>query len=565
MIDHPDVLEHLAERIDALEKRVSRLEHPVVPEAATSAPAAVPLAPNVEEPQQAGASLPIAGKALLGIAGAYLLRAFSGTGAASRLVIASLAGIYAVAWLVLAARSAARSRFAGILYAATSALILAPMLWEMCLRFQAMQPSIAALVLAGYVAIAAVLALRTTDSAAIAVAFAASALTALALSAATHDMLPFTVILLAMALLVELARARGRSVPIAGIVFLAADLNIWAFLFIYRTPADTRPEYPALTPALILAAPALLFAIHLAGLILHTLARRRALAIADALQAMIAFSLVAYGVLWIVPSISHIVVGVLCLGLSADCYWLFLHSYRDVIEKRTVRIFAVWAVSLLFAGVFLLSFLAFAGAVLGSLAVIAMLAARHARFRALKPHAVALIVASAVASGTIEYASHCLVGQMPQAPQWLLILVAACAIAVYAASEETPDANITARIAPFAAVLVATCAVAALLIHALVSLVALASTATAFHIAVLRTIALCALALSLALGGSRLRRPAMTLMAYCLVVFVTAKLLFEDMRHGNLAFIAASICLVALTFILVPRIAGRVHRRHLTH
>jgi hypothetical protein len=276
---------------------------------------------------------------------------------------------------------------------------------------------------------------------------------------------------------------------------------------------------------------------------------------------MIAFSLFACGVLWIVPSISHIVLAVVCLGLSADCYWLFLYSYRDVIEKRTIGIFAVWAVGLLFAGVFLLFPLAAAGAVLGTLGVIAMLATRRRQFRALKLHAVVLITAAAFASGMIQYASQCLVGQMPQAPQWSVILVSACAVIVCAVSQEDPDADLTARVAPFATIFVAACAVAALLIHALIGLFALASTASAFHIAVLRTASLCALAITLAFGGKRLRRATMATMAYCVVAFVTAKLLFEDLRHGNLAFIAASICLVALTFILVPRIAGRARHQ----
>lgn len=564
MIDHPDVLEQLAERIDELEKRVSRLEHPLP--AAVADAVATPVAATFAEAQadespSMGASLTVVGKALLGIAGAYVLRAFSGAGAVSRLVIAAIAVVYAVAWLVVASRSAARSRFAGIFYVATSALILAPMLWEMCLRFQAMQPSIAAFVLAAYVAIAAALAVRTEVSAAIAVAFAASALTALALSVATHDMLPFTAILLAMALLVEVARMRGSASPVAAIVYLAADLDVWSLLFIYRAPADARPEYVALSPAVILAAPLLLFAIHLAGVAVHTFARRRTLTLADALQAMIAFSLVACGVLWITPSVSRIVLGVLCLGLGADCYWLFLYLYRDAAQKRTTRIFVVWALGLLAGGVFLMLPVSAAGAALGVVAVAAMVLSRRRPFQALRSQGVLLIVASAFASGLIQYASYCLVGQIPSVPQWPVVLAAACTVAAWVASAENAAGDFTHRIVPFAAVFVATCAVSALLIHVLVGVFALASAPGPAHIAVMRTVGVCALSLALAFGGSRLRRVTMTTMAYCLVAFVTAKLLFEDLRHGNLAFIAASICLVAVTFILVPRIAGRGRRQ----
>jgi hypothetical protein len=109
--------------------------------------------------------------------------------------------------------------------------------------------------------------------------------------------------------------------------------------------------------------------------------------------------------------------------------------------------------------------------------------------------------------------------------------------------------------------LLATVSVLALLIRTMIGAAASIFTLDSFHIAVSRTIVLCGLALLLAFAGSRLRRAEIAWMAYVLVAFVTAKLLFEDLRHGRLEFTAASICLVALTFILVPRIAGRNRSR----
>jgi hypothetical protein len=76
-----------------------------------------------------------------------------------------------------------------------------------------------------------------------------------------------------------------------------------------------------------------------------------------------------------------------------------------------------------------------------------------------------------------------------------------------------------------------------------------------FHVAFIRTSILCALALALAFAGSRLRRLELKRIAYAALGLLAAKLVFEDLRHGHMGFIAASIFLFALTLIAVPRLA----------
>jgi hypothetical protein len=75
-----------------------------------------------------------------------------------------------------------------------------------------------------------------------------------------------------------------------------------------------------------------------------------------------------------------------------------------------------------------------------------------------------------------------------------------------------------------------------------------------FHVAFIRTLAVCAIALAMAFGGSRWGRLEMTRLAYGALAFVAAKLIFEDLRHGRMEFIAGSIVLFALTLIAVPRL-----------
>jgi predicted tellurium resistance membrane protein TerC len=79
--------------------------------------------------------------------------------------------------------------------------------------------------------------------------------------------------------------------------------------------------------------------------------------------------------------------------------------------------------------------------------------------------------------------------------------------------------------------------------------------ADAYHVAFIRTLTLCLLALALAFAGSRWLRVELNWIAYATLAFVAAKLLFEDLRHGRLEFIAASIFVFAVTLIAVPRLA----------
>ena len=57
----------------------------------------------------------------------------------------------------------------------------------------------------------------------------------------------------------------------------------------------------------------------------------------------------------------------------------------------------------------------------------------------------------------------------------------------------------------------------------------------------------------------------MTRLAYVALAFIAAKLLFEDLRHGHMVFIAGSICLFAVTLIAVPRLVRWGARARAAH
>src|SRR3954454_1536397 len=122
MNDLPETLDQLSARVDALEQRVQDLEeHVLAParsemQAATPAAATAP-APDLASGDQIGSTFLLLGKSMLGIAGAYLLRALGESGVLPRLLMAAVAVAYAIGWLVAASRVPPRMHFASALYA----------------------------------------------------------------------------------------------------------------------------------------------------------------------------------------------------------------------------------------------------------------------------------------------------------------------------------------------------------------------------------------------------------------------------------------------------------------
>jgi hypothetical protein len=150
-----------------------------------------------------------------------------------------------------------------------------------------------------------------------------------------------------------------------------------------------------------------------------------------------------------------------------------------------------------------------------------------------------------------------MIADAPTHPAWPLALFGAMAVAGYALCREQKSEDALHQAIHFVLALLAAFSACAFLTHGLLGVTGIALHAETFHVALLRTIAVCGLALALVIGGVRLRRTNMSRVAYVLLAFVVLKLVFEDLRHGHLGFLAASIGIVAVTLIAVPRVAAR--------
>jgi hypothetical protein len=555
----PEALEQLADRMDALESRVTRLEQQGR-EPAKEHPAQPAFAEQSVHPDSvlAGNTLSTAGIALLGIAGAYLLRALSGSALLPRPVGASLDALYAAGWVYLAARNRVKNRTGAMLYALASVLMIGPMLWEMCIRFQAMPAGAAAALLAGYTAAAAVFARGDQRAGWFSITWAGSAAIALALAIGVRAMLPFAVILLAMTAWGEVSRLLRRPLPMAPVVVLAADACAWALLLIYRLSAEARPEYPQLPTALVLAVPLVLLCMHTASVAVLACARGQRIAAFDMLQVSLALVLAACGCIWLLPGSGRAACAGLCIVVAAGCY-AAAFAQRNI-DARNFVVFAALAPALLVCAVFLMLDLAQSSMVFAVLALAAIIAGRALRSAALAWNGALYVALAEGMSGLFAYTLHAVAGPAvgPLAPAMLLAALAA--MLVYGAAKEAAEETAGMQALHLLGALLAAWPLDALLTHGLVRAAGQFVTPSAFHVALARTIALCGLAVVLALAGSRLRRVALVRAAYTLTAFAAAKLFLEDLRHGRLEYAAGSIFLVAVALIAIPRLAAAKKR-----
>ena len=558
MNDLPDTIDKLAERLATLEQRVFALEHPA--EATIHAPAQIvnieppPLTPTLDL-SNAGGIFPVLGKAMLGIAGAYVLRAVAEANVAPQPVVAAIAIVYAILWLVWAVRVPLDAWFASTTYACTSALILAPMLWELTFRFQVLPPAATAGALAAFVASAFALTWKQHRGPALWIAAGTAAALAVALAIATHQIAPFASVLLLLVLLAECGAALQRWANIRILAAAAADLCIWALIYIYSSPQSTRVDYQPLSAGWLIAPGILLFCLYAASVSIAALVQRKGITAFETIQTTTAFLLAACGVLFFGPAASAPLLGILCLAMAAVGYTAVFLRFHAQSDHRNYVVFSTWSAALFLSGSYLCIPDPYLSSALGAAALAATIAGTRLNKLTFALHGVLYLFAAAGTAGLATYLFHALAGAMPAAPSWTVYITAAFGIACYAVIKPSDTEPWKPQALHLAIAAVGAASATALLVQALAAIITLGGQPAAHHLAFIRTLILCAMALGLAFAGAHWRRRELTRIGYATLALLAVKLVVEDLALGHLAYIAASIFLFAITLIAVPRVA----------
>jgi hypothetical protein len=561
-------LEPLAKRVQELEGRVAALESQAersrafeaMLTGATQARKATPQAarPEISSAEIPGGAIPTLGRAVLGMAGAFLLRAVAESGSIPKLPVLFVGIVYAAFWMVWSARIRSTSRFASAVYSITSVLILAPMLAESSLRFKVLPHTLAAVVLVAFVVMSLGLAWRQKLQFIPWAATVASVVTALALIIGTKALVPFTVALLAMALVTEVAVCLGQRLTLRAVPALAADLSVLLLVYVMVLAGDAAQGYPPVTAAVITALSLVPLAIYGGSIAVRGFALRRPITSFEVGQGIVALVLAAFGSMRSTQGSAAAGLGLLFLLLAAACYWGALWRFAEEPYARNRRISATWAAALLVVGAFLMlgTDLQIALLCLAALAT-AVVYTRTAKLT-LGLHTSVYLAAAAVLSPLPDYVRNALVGTVPKAPHWSIWAIAICAALCYGVGSRQQNDGSRRRLLWVVPPALVGFAGAALLVAGIAALAASRVELSASRLSVVRTVVICALALTLGYLASRAKRAELGWVAYTVLAFGSLKLFLEDLRYGNAATLMVSLLFYGAILILLPRLTRRV-------
>ncbi len=556
------VVEQLSDRLRDLESRIATLESFALAQRlpqrefarAESAPTPVvagPAAPRrrLSELESSARAFPTIGKAVLGFAGAFLLRALAESGSVSKLPVLIIAVLYACFWMIWSARTA--HRFASVTYALTSTLILSPMLWEATVRFQSMPTSAAATILVAFIVLTLVLASPHELQVIPWIATVSAASTALVLIIGTRELIPLTLALLAIAAAIETSVCLGNDLTFRIISAIAADFMLW--LCVYILGSGNVPEgYRAVSPTTLIALCALLPAIYGIGVGFRIFVQRHRISIFEIAQLAASFGLAVFGMMRASQNAAAPPLGLLFLMLAGICYWGTLRRFAAAPYTRNRRVSATWAAALLVAGTFLLLPDNFQIPFLCAAAVLsAVLYTRTAKL-SLGLHASFYLAAAAAVSSLPAYVWNSLAGTVPASPDWRAWTVALSSALCYAVESRNEMDQGPRRLLWLVPSGIAAFAIAGWVVAATVRLVSGHIELAASHLSMIRTVVICLLALVLG-TASRRRHLELRWTAYAAVALGTLKLVLEDLRFGNPASLVVSFVFYGLILILLPR------------
>jgi hypothetical protein len=552
-------LEALAEGQRALAERVARLER-----RAPAARAAAPAAPDVSladlrtDAAAVSRNLALAGRTLLVLAGAFLLRAVTDAGTIPAWLGVSLGFAYAGAWVAMAWRSGAAQAWSAGFHGLSAILVGYPLLVEATTRFRLLGPASASALLAALSAVAlAVAATRRLQALAWLVEVGGIA-AAVALMIATGRLAPPLLFLAAVGVAaLWLGYVRDWFYlrwPIA----LAVDVAL--VLLALQAVAHGSGQEPGSAVAVQLV----VVAAYLASFAARTLVLQRPVVDFEGVQTALLLVVGLGGAAWVTAQSGH---GGAALGAASALLgaagYAVAFAFLDRRHKSTTNFYFYSTVALVLAllgtGLVLGGW---AGAGWALLAAASAAGARVLRRLTLVAHAAVFAGAAAVAGDLLDHAGVALLASplspwpaLP-VPGWMALAAAGAAAALTARMAPAAARERTARCALLAiAAIGAAGALAGLLVPALAG--SPGPRASAGVAATVRTAVLVAGTLLLAWAGRRDTWREAGWLAWPALVVTGLKLLLEDVPRSAPASLFLAFGLYGAALILVPRLRRR--------
>ncbi len=570
-VTQPD-LEALRRSIRLLEQRVTRLERRTAGEEPDSG---IPDSTGMPEASAAAArqdafgdtanAIPILGKSLLGLAGAYLLRAATESGSVPMNAGVGIGILYALGWLSFAARGSADRRLESVMYSLTAVLILAPMLWESVLRFHAVTTPAAALALLAFTTAGLMISWRRNLTDVAWISTLSGLFTGAALLLATHDLIPFTFAILGIAVAVECSACFDHWLRERWLVAFVADLAVLLLTWISTLPNGLPESYSPIAPSSVIGAQLLLLGIYLASSMTRTLWRGLPFTSLELFQCVIAFLLAILGGLRVSgpgTAMANLLAGItLVFGIASYLVSLAFLERRGR-RERNFYSYSTFGLLLAVAGGSILAPPATLGALLPAVALAFFLAGIRWKRLTLIWHGTFYLLLGAALSGAAAYTVPLLLAQATGLTEltrsaWIAsagVLIACLLLHYRASGGESAWERAPLFLVSFAATLIWTGIAAG---AATGAVPAAAGNIDPAFFSTVRTAMLLAAVLTLAWASRRWNRAELAWLVYPLLAAAGYKFLAQDFRHQHTMALFLSLALWGAAMLVLPRFVQR--------
>jgi hypothetical protein len=569
-----DDLERLDARIDALADRLRRVEERLSAEGAEGllppepAERAQPVPrPRPTEGVSGPGILPLVGRSLVVLGGAFLLRWATQSGYLPHQIGSLVGMIYALLWIAMADISAGRGqRQSGVFHGVTGAFIALPLLVEATTTLRFLTPPASAASLFAFVVLGLVVAgRRRLRILAWLVALPAAPLT-FVLSFQTQALTPFLLCLLVLGFVTLWLGYLRRWQILATLMAGAANLGMALVVAEQvRSPSAQGTPQMGLGEALFLLFA--LVALYFGSYCFRVFKRKRTITPLEIGQTLVVLFVGLGGAAVAVHAREHAMLplGVGCLVLATACYtsaYGFLPRLDP--DRRNFLFFTLLGLALALVGCELLLPRFIATLVFAAIALLAGAAARRIASPVLYLHGAVYLLVAILRAGVPATIAHAFVGSSVRFEDWLnaALLLALTVTILYpwlprpqGRAVDTFLGRRAVDLFLFIGVLACGGIVVSLLVKA-APLVA-GPDAQRGALASLRTGVLALSAALLARFDRRARLPALSWMVYTILALGAIKLAFEDLRVGGAATLFLSLGLYGGALIVAPRFLRR--------
>jgi hypothetical protein len=561
-------LDELTRELRQVEARLARLEvsRDTSPESGEVGEADQ----EFELPRITPESLSFAGRTLIVIGGAFLLRAVTEAGVIPPTVGPIVALVYAAWWMVHADRSAqAGRRSSAAFHGFTAIAISYPLIYEATARLQILSPLVGAAALVLMLVLGIVVAVRNDLPWLASFSTLAAVTTAMILMISTAEVQLFAIALLLVAVAVEALAFTDRWHRLRWLVAIPLDLMVLHLGNAAVAPESLPDGHPPLQPEAVVAIAVALPLIYLAGIGARTLQSKRQITPFEIVQAGLALAIGLGSALRVITyagagstsiAVASLVLGVACSAIA------FAFIERDEGAARNFYTYNTYALILVLAGTWLLlsgSGLALTWSVL---AIVAVAVGGRFERQSLKFHGVAYLIAAGFQIDLLAFAFEGLFVDpsmfgVPFSPALLAVAVASvCCYAILLATAVPTDfpqrdrwpEGLVAVIVAWSAAGIAGWLLAGWLMELVAPEISRPFVATA------RTGVLAGLAVALAWFGRRWSLLELTWLVYPVMTIGAGKLLWEDFPVGRPLTIFMALALYGGALLVTPRLVRAV-------